>query len=1323
MNFIRISREELSSLPPRPAASSSVSLPATSSKRRFVKLGRMPSDGSQQSGSSSSSTRSAEGVSVVIRQPSKSRIRRHTNRLSGVFLRSPASSSNPMALAIGFRSSVLGQGQKGSMIPGDTPLADDPSELSNQITAPGILKIFGSEICEGAHYKSVLATTHSSARELVKEAIERYGLGKEEAGSYVLCDAIGSIGDRQWKTEGFRVVGDNEKPLLLQSLWKPREGLARRFEIQRRSSVEEKRSKEKDTVTAGINAQARKLQKSRSRVTSTLIENMNRGHSLWRSKSEMDLFGSDNETREDGDQNDPGKDQSQVQNPKSAQSRERRSKHNPQPSPKQNHIQSEVRNVTVPCEGDAGSGTNTEALCPPRPRAEREREESEREETESSDDNTTQYSIHPPQDCPYLLLLQGYSLTQEFVIYLITGPSIVIGRSSENDEESKVDVPLFAPDILQRHCCLHRHSSGNPTLLQPCRDAVITRNGEVLRKETELRPGDVIGLGQSYLFLFKDPLASMLKELDSTTPEPNLSAVPWLERLVSSPPATSNTREPMLCTTCISTCTEPQNPNSKQSLKRGTPFLKDPDGRSLTLNYEVELEDRIVKEIVAMESGSAKDRPALTVAFLLCVCIQYSATQLCTSDLRRLLLLIASGVQSAMWEHTKELAAVQLDTLSGEDTDPEDVQPLSLEEVISGLRPLVVWMSNSLELLYFIQHQLPLILDWRTRREQGQEDEEEREDEDEDLALLELHLSCVRSASEATMAVLEEVIMLTFQQCVYYITKVLYPILPGVLDRNPFRESADTETPGRSARVPGSRGLPGEMGQVLEVLTETGRLLSESQVHPEISSQLLTYLFYFINASLFNSLMERGSEAGFYQWSRGVRIRASLDLLLDWAHGSGSGSGSGLGELALEHTHTLSSAVNLLATPRENLLQTSWVSLRSDYSALSPAQLHHLLSRYSPSSSCPHTWAPSAQDQAAALKTADILESFDTHHPLVLPDGGYHLELSRAVTDTALRKQLDRLQQLIPTLADSQSYGDAAIGKLKGCAIPTETKLIKMDILPKASLESLNSALVEVVLPQATVQSPLSPSPIASPSSPSSPCSTHYPDEFISPGALLLSQKLRTLELQTRETETTGQGRSALDPSCLLTPPNTPHDLELVDLQKDHLDEKMVATIDTHPGEAPWSTGVDLHEEGGLVSECLAALTADCLKLDCTNMKKIVELKEEEEVEDENDDNSDEEVFSLELERGERGLGLALVDARDSSLRMSGIFIRAVVPDSPAAWCERLVPGDRILAVNGISLLGLDYHRGKELIQSSGDRPKLLVARSDWMAKALQTQC
>ncbi|XP_014834752.1 PREDICTED: ras-associating and dilute domain-containing protein-like [Poecilia mexicana] len=74
-------------------------------------------------------------------------------------------------------------------------------------------------------------------------------------------------------------------------------------------------------------------------------------------------------------------------------------------------------------------------------------------------------------------------------------------------------------------------------------------------------------------------------------------------------------------------------------------------------------------------------------------------------------------------------------------------------------------------------------------------------------------------------------------------------------------------------------------------------------------------------------------------------------------------------------------------------------------------------------------------------------------------------------------------------------------------------------------------------------------------------------------------------------------------------------------------------------------------------------------------------------------------------------------------MKVKGVFIRAVVPDSPAAKCEKLEPGDRILAVNGVNLLGLDYESGKELIQSSGARPRLLVARSHYMAAALQNEC
>lgn len=40
---------------------------------------------------------------------------------------------------------------------------------------------------------------------------------------------------------------------------------------------------------------------------------------------------------------------------------------------------------------------------------------------------------------------------------------------------------------------------------------MVTKNGQGLRNEEPLCSGDIIGLGQHYLFLFKDPLASMHK--------------------------------------------------------------------------------------------------------------------------------------------------------------------------------------------------------------------------------------------------------------------------------------------------------------------------------------------------------------------------------------------------------------------------------------------------------------------------------------------------------------------------------------------------------------------------------------------------------------------------------------------------------------------------------------------------------------------------------------------------------------------------------------------------------------------------------------------
>ncbi|NWS82326.1 RADIL protein, partial [Toxostoma redivivum] len=84
------------------------------------------------------------------------------------------------------------------------------------------------------------ATPRCSARQLVREALERYGLDPEQFGQFALCDVVGRPGASAggWQGEHLREVGDWERPLVLQELWKPKAGWSRRFEIRRRQDLE-----------------------------------------------------------------------------------------------------------------------------------------------------------------------------------------------------------------------------------------------------------------------------------------------------------------------------------------------------------------------------------------------------------------------------------------------------------------------------------------------------------------------------------------------------------------------------------------------------------------------------------------------------------------------------------------------------------------------------------------------------------------------------------------------------------------------------------------------------------------------------------------------------------------------------------------------------------------------------------------------------------------------------------------------------------------------------------------------------------------------------
>lgn len=1109
------------------------------------------------SNSSDATVRSSE--SFGVRQPARSRIKRHNRNLATVFR------------GRGSREERAGEEECGGAA------TDDPTELSTQVTAPGVLKIFGDKICAGANYKSVLATPCSSAQELVKEALDRYSLDKSSAGDYVLCDVIGRLDeDHQWKSECFRAVGECEKPLILQSLWKPKEGFVRRFEIRRKVDLEEITAKEKDTVTAGINAQARRLQMTRTRASSALSdEEIESSFALWRSVSELNL---------------------------SLKARERaRSGRSPR---------TEARE---PGHRDVGS---------------------EREETESSDDNATQFSIHPPRDSPYLLLLHGYSSTQDFLVQVLSGASQVFG-GAEVVEGVKVDVVLLAPDIQAWQCRVRRQEA--VTLLRPGKGAAVTHNGLPIQRETALLPGDLVGLGAHYLFMYKDPTLGSASH--SLRP-------PWFP----SPLCQRGPAGELQCRACGCPVRAAAGGDTSHGAQ-ARPRLRDPQGHDYQLQYTLSQEDALLHFIISTPHTDCTDFK-LTPAFLLSLCIQHSTNAFQPADLRHLLLSIASYIQTGMWEKTKELAAIQREHASAGE-DGEGTAPVGMAELIPGLQPLVYWMANAIELLHFVQHEVPQLLAWEQHVDMSGCQSEQ--------------LLSTKLASEEAMTVLEEVIMFTFQQSVYYLTKTLYTVLPALLDSNPFAANL------------AQLSVPQGVNKVLLVFQDTLGLLKQYQVHSDIASQLLAYLFFFTNASLFNALMERGSGGGFYQWSRGVQIRANLDLLLDWVQGVG------LGELATDFFVKLSTAVNLLATPKENLLQASWASLRSDFCSLNAAQLHHMLREYNPGRPCPPVWSPPPEDQPAALTTADILESFDNHPPLILPCSTFHIELAKPMAEWAdLASHLQRLTNFVQGL---QLPEDASAAHTQQTAAGAAAAAAAVVGESSSECADVGEGLGDPPCPR-ELQPPCREKDVrmgrslfrAQASGSLRSCQAE------------LAHKLKNLQLQSSLPGHQELGHKlALDPSCLLTPPNTPQVLEL---------ELAECEAEAQCPEAAGHTAI-----GGRTQPGHGHRSQDSPSPQ--------------------QDQTDDEVFTVQLERGDRGLGLALVDGQTTPLNLSGIYIKSLVPGSPAARCGRLRLGDRILAVNGISLVGMDYQSGRELVREAGESLWLLVARTDRQAalKVLTSSC
>ncbi|XP_074696380.1 ras-associating and dilute domain-containing protein [Strix aluco] len=1104
------------------------------------------------------------GSSSTMAPPSKNRLKRQSRIFSQVLYRT---------LSYKDRSSA-----SASLAAGE----DDPAELSTQLSAPGVLKIFGGNICAGTNYKSVLATGSSGARELVKEALERYGLSQLSAGQYALCDVIGRFEgpEKRWQTEGLRVLGDHEKPLLIQDLWKPREGFSRRLELRKRAEVEELAARDVDTTTAGINAQARKLQRHRAR----------------------------------GARRPPA-------------GAERRGPPPPPAAPALRRSLSET-SLGHPARR-AGTGTGTGAgtgerllrhcsTLPGSPAAARS-------------GGSMRYSLY---QSPHLLLLQGYSQQHDSLVYLLNREQHTVGQRTQ---ASKPSISLSAPDILPLHCTIRklqpsRHRWEEKLVLEPIAGAGISVNFAKVARTVVLQHGDLLSLGLYYLLLYKDPMKA--QPLPAQT----------LLRLRALHPAVPE--GPPVCGACGSLLKE-RDPATK---KRGPSPANGPrvPRRKLLLEFEPEAEDLLLRRIMTLIEPGGDDHK-LTPAFLLCLCIQHSATSFEPGDFGQLLLKAAKMIQRTVWERTRELAEKQ-----SQHQDPAALSRFTITDLLPDLQHILFWMANAIEVLYFIQQKSPTYI-------QSMEEELDVRGSKESL------FSSTITASEEAMTVLEEVIMYTFQQCVYYISKCLYVSLPALLECNPFqnecRESWRASPP-----------LPEELRRVVLIYQAVLDLLRQYEVHPEITSQMFAYLFFFSNTLLFNQLLDKGSSLGCFHWSQGVKLRASVRLLLEWLRGAG------FEQLAQQFFAKLASVANLLAMPGSQLVQMTWPSLRAEFPALSPAQLHRVLSQCQAvmDVGCITAWQAGEEESPAAFQPDEMLESFDNHPPIILPSGGFKVDLEVEALDDNIYRHLLYIRHFLWSLQSKSPHASEG----PGSAPPKKEACTTPDVLEVS--ESLAAALGSTITQEDYCSlggcAELEGSPPLCLATNGCPCE-HPASEP------QLQEKLK--QLQLGRGPASKASTATTDPSCLLTPPTTPLNFDSGSLESPQgtskgLQDPRRNGMNGTKGSTPEGCSPTPYDYPTPESSSRSSATDDFCY-----------------------------VFVVELERGPIGLGMGLIDGLHTLLCSPGIYIRTLIEDSPAAADGRLSIGDRILAVNGTSLIGADYQSAVDLIRSGGKKLRFLVAKSD----------
>ena len=517
------------------------------------------------------------------------------------------------------------------------------SELSTEECAPGVLKVFGNSVTPGAEYKSVLATQSSTSQELIKEALERYGISRRHAGNFVLCDVIGHLGgnteevevnhgenkrrlhenkggeDPVWTEQCVRVVGDYERPLTLQLYWKPMEGYSRRFEIRKRYEIQTR----EDTITSRINANARRMLLAKIKPTALPTDNL---YYQIKKDSEDDEAGDTKATLD-------------TQN---------------------GGVEIDLLSNVTHRINNRGVNAN-----------------------ESSHTHTLRESMNSiPDDSPYLLTIKHFN-GDDLLLHKFQDNEITIGNNHSSS------ITLFAPDVAARHCVLYtrkqRNSrNGNPERNMFCIRAVeralVCVNSKQIFEETALVSYDLISIGEHYTFVFKNPFEKYQKLNENKLMEYVQNSKPAKSSQIAAENGNFDTQiskkeknegthinndmvnnnnkkltshKNVEKSHPLRSTHENISENVKESrevvewrLRRNVEYER--DSTRLKIRYQKEQIDSLLDTVINLGNANP-NMYRLCPSYLLCMCVEYSAVKFEQATTRRLLLKMVNLIENEVW--------------------------------------------------------------------------------------------------------------------------------------------------------------------------------------------------------------------------------------------------------------------------------------------------------------------------------------------------------------------------------------------------------------------------------------------------------------------------------------------------------------------------------------------------------------------------------------------------------------------------------------------------------------------------------------------------